>query len=47
MWKDASAYDQGALELAARFERNFEKFKEASPAVRAAGPRTAQVGKGP
>jgi phosphoenolpyruvate carboxykinase (ATP) len=39
MWKDASAYDQGALELAARFERNFEKFKEASPAVRAAGPR--------
>jgi phosphoenolpyruvate carboxykinase (ATP) len=47
MWKDPGAYDQGAMELAARFERNFEKFKEASPAVRAAGPRTAPVGKRP
>ena len=43
MWKDPSAYDQGALELAARFERNFEKFKEAPESVRAAGPLTANA----
>jgi phosphoenolpyruvate carboxykinase (ATP) len=41
MWKDPNAYDQGALELAGRFERNFEKFKQAPGSVRAAGPRTA------
>jgi phosphoenolpyruvate carboxykinase (ATP) len=44
MWTDPSAYDQGALELAARFEQNFEKFEGASPAVRAAGPRSAKAG---
>ena len=44
MWKDPKAYDQGALELAARFEQNFEKFADAPPAVRAAGPRTAKAG---
>jgi phosphoenolpyruvate carboxykinase (ATP) len=44
MWKDRNAYDQGALELAARFEQNFEKFTGAPEPVRAAGPRTAGAG---
>jgi phosphoenolpyruvate carboxykinase (ATP) len=47
MWKDPSAYDQGALELAVRFEQNFEKFTGAPDAVRAAGPRTAKAGSRP
>jgi phosphoenolpyruvate carboxykinase (ATP) len=44
MWKDPAAYDQAAQELAARFERNFEKFPDAPEAVKAAGPRSANVG---
>ncbi len=40
LWKDTDAYDQAAQELAARFEENFEKFTEASDAVRSAGPQT-------
>jgi phosphoenolpyruvate carboxykinase (ATP) len=44
LWKDSRSYDQGALELAARFEQNFEKFAGAPEAVRAAGPRTAGAG---
>jgi phosphoenolpyruvate carboxykinase (ATP) len=43
LWKDSSAYDQAAQELAARFERNFEKFTKASEAVKAAGPRTSGI----
>ncbi len=44
LWKDPAAYDRGALDLAARFERNFEKFQEAPQSVRAAGPRSGSTG---
>jgi phosphoenolpyruvate carboxykinase (ATP) len=44
LWKDSSAYDQAAQELAARFETNFEKFTKASEAVKAAGPQTSGIG---
>jgi phosphoenolpyruvate carboxykinase (ATP) len=39
-WKDATAYDAKARELAARFAKNFEKFSAASAAIKAAGPKT-------
>lgn len=39
-WNDPSSYDAKARELAALFARNFEGFADASPNVRAAGPRT-------
>ncbi len=38
-WKDKAAYDAKAAELAQRFVKNFEKFPDASAAIRAAGPR--------
>jgi phosphoenolpyruvate carboxykinase (ATP) len=39
-WKDTSAYDAKAAELAQKFHENFRKFSDsASPEVRAAGPR--------
>ncbi len=39
-WRDASAYDAKAQELAAMFRANFEQFADAAgPAVAAAGPR--------
>ena len=44
MWKDPGSYDLAAQDLAARFEKNFEKFTEAPDSVKAAGPRTAPVG---
>jgi len=37
-WKDPEAYDQKARELAARFAKNFEKFTNVDPQVKAAGP---------
>jgi phosphoenolpyruvate carboxykinase (ATP) len=44
LWKDSSAYDQAAQELAARFESNFEKFTKATEAVKAAGPQSSGIG---
>jgi phosphoenolpyruvate carboxykinase (ATP) len=39
-WKDKSAYDAEAKELAERFKKNFEQFAaSAAPEVRNAGPR--------
>jgi phosphoenolpyruvate carboxykinase (ATP) len=39
-WKDKSAYDIRAKELAEKFKKNFEQFAATStPEVRAAGPR--------
>jgi phosphoenolpyruvate carboxykinase (ATP) len=37
-WKDPHAYDQQAVMLAEKFEKNFAKF-EAPAGVREAGPR--------
>jgi len=38
-WRDASAYDAKARELAQMFRENFAKFEDVSPEVAAAGPR--------
>jgi phosphoenolpyruvate carboxykinase (ATP) len=38
MWSDKAAYDRAALDLAARFNKNFEKFSGVSPEVAAAAP---------
>jgi phosphoenolpyruvate carboxykinase (ATP) len=40
LWKSPDDYDRAAQALADRFERNFEKFTDASDAVKAAGPGT-------
>jgi phosphoenolpyruvate carboxykinase (ATP) len=37
-WKDKAAYDKTAVELSARFEKNFQKF-DAPSQIKAAGPR--------
>ncbi|MBI4024296.1 MAG: phosphoenolpyruvate carboxykinase (ATP) [Verrucomicrobia bacterium] len=39
MWKDQDAYDLSARDLAAKFRKNFEQFKDASPAILQAGPQ--------
>ena len=39
MWQAGDAYDQAALDLARRFQKNLEKFSGVSDAVKAAGPR--------
>jgi phosphoenolpyruvate carboxykinase (ATP) len=38
-WADAEAYDRAARELAARFRRNFERFRGLAPGLEEAGPR--------
>jgi len=38
-WKDPTAYDRKAKELAGLFNANFQKFGDATPEVAAAGPR--------
>ena len=38
MWPDKSAYDKAARDLAARFNKNFEKFSGVSPEIAAAAP---------
>lgn len=37
-WWDRKAYDRKAKELADRFRKNFEKFTDAAPEIKAAGP---------
>ena len=38
MWGDKAAYDHAALDLSARFSKNFEKFSDVGPEVLEAGP---------
>ena len=38
MWGDKAAYDRAALDLSARFTKNFEKFSDVSRDVLEAGP---------
>ncbi len=38
MWSDKAAYDGAALDLAARFNKNFENFSGVSPEIAAAAP---------
>jgi phosphoenolpyruvate carboxykinase (ATP) len=38
MWTDKAAYDRAARDLAARFNKNFEKFTQVSPEIAAAAP---------
>jgi phosphoenolpyruvate carboxykinase (ATP) len=39
MWADGAAYDRAAADLAARFQKNFEKkFSHVGPEIKAAGP---------
>jgi phosphoenolpyruvate carboxykinase (ATP) len=38
MWADKAAYDRAALDLAARFNKNFEKFAGVSKEIAAAAP---------
>jgi phosphoenolpyruvate carboxykinase (ATP) len=38
MWGDKAAYDRAALELSARFSRNFEQFPDAGAEIMEAGP---------
>jgi phosphoenolpyruvate carboxykinase (ATP) len=42
-WKDKTAYDKSAAELAARFAKNFEKF-DVPENIRAAGPKAQSQG---
>ncbi len=39
IWKDKAAYDAAAKDLASKFRKNFEQYKEASAAIVNAGPR--------
>jgi phosphoenolpyruvate carboxykinase (ATP) len=39
LWKDGASYDAKARELAERFARNFDSYRDAPEDVRAAGPR--------
>jgi phosphoenolpyruvate carboxykinase (ATP) len=38
MWADKAAYDRAALDLAARFNKNFEKFGGVGKEIAAAAP---------
>ena len=38
MWSDKAAYDRAALDLSARFSKNFEKFSCVSPEILEGGP---------
>jgi phosphoenolpyruvate carboxykinase (ATP) len=38
MWPDKEEYDRAARDLAARFNKNFEKFGAVSPEIAAAKP---------
>jgi len=39
-WADPAAYDANARELAGRFRKNFERFRDVAAGVAAAGPRS-------
>ncbi|MGE4273776.1 MAG: phosphoenolpyruvate carboxykinase (ATP) [Desulfitobacterium sp.] len=39
-WQDKEAYDHNAKELAKRFRKNFEQFKQVAAEIRAAGPQS-------
>ncbi len=39
MWKDPNAYDKAARDLAAKFQKNFEQYKDAPAAILNAGPQ--------
>jgi phosphoenolpyruvate carboxykinase (ATP) len=43
MWKDPKAYDVAARDLASKFCKNFEQFKEASTEVLQAGPKISEL----
>ena len=38
MWADKQAYDKAAQDLSARFNKNFEKFRDVGPEIAAAEP---------
>ena len=38
LWADKNAYDRAALDLSARFNKNFEKFPQVSPEIAEAAP---------
>ena len=39
LWKDRVAYDEAAIDLASRFQENFEQFRNAVPEIGESGPR--------
>ncbi len=43
MWQDKAAYEKAAKDLATKFRKNFEQFKEASAVIIQAGPSTQNL----